>query len=320
MMRKPFRNLTKTRQFAEGVTIFDVVRASMRRPKDLRPPNTLPSVKTDLKSFYSESPAVIWFGHSSYLIHADGLNFLIDPVFSGNASPFSFMIKAFGGSDVYKTTDMPPIDCLILTHNHYDHLDRKALKTLAVSIERMIIPVGVSLDLKGITFDRKKLTEVNWWDTVHLENEITLTSTPARHFSGRGLIRNRSLWTSYVLKLREHSIFIGGDSGYESHFREIGKRFGPFDLALLECGQYNKMWPYIHSTPEEAVTEAIELGARVAMPVHWGKFALSNHSWNEPVKRFVAEAKKQAIQYTTPKIGEPVVLGKRHPKTEWWNT
>jgi L-ascorbate metabolism protein UlaG (beta-lactamase superfamily) len=316
--KTPFKNLSRTKQFAEGYNMFDVIKASMRKPKEFAPTEDIASVKTDLKNYYSKEPSIIWFGHSSYMIHADGKNILVDPVLSGHASPLSFFIKAFNGSDIYKTSDMPHIDYLILTHNHYDHLDYKALKLLAPTIRKFILPSGVSNDIKRINIKPELITELKWWDTIKLENDISITSTPARHFSGRGLKRNYSLWSSYVLSINDDKIFIGGDSGYDSHFKEIGNMFGPFDIAILECGQYDKMWPEIHGTPEETIIEGRELKAKVIMPVHWGKFGLANHEWHEPINRFIQEAEKQKISYTTPMIGEPVILGKSYPKSKWW--
>lgn len=315
---RQFKNLSETPPFAEGYNYFDLFRIFMNRPKDLQPHDPVPSIKTDLKKFHSKEPAIVWFGHSSYLIHHDGLNFLIDPVLSGHASPFSFMAKAFPGSDVFKAHDMPEIHFLILTHNHYDHLDYKALKKLAPAAGQIVLPLRVTDDLKGISFSQKDVKELGWWDSAQLADGISITSTPARHFSGRGLRRNRSLWTSYVLQLPGYRIFIGGDSGYDAHFREIGTKFGPFDIAILECGQYNDMWPYIHSTPEEAVIAAKALDAQAVLPVHWGKFALSNHGWKEPIQRFVEAADKENMEYATPRIGEPVVIGTPYPKHQWW--
>ncbi|MDF3076686.1 MAG: outer membrane protein RomA [Sphingobacteriaceae bacterium] len=315
---KLFNNLSPTPQFGEGYGMFDAIKTIFNRPKTLKPGAEIPSVKTDLKSYYSKSPSVIWFGHSSYLIHADGINILVDPVLSGHAAPFSFQFKAFNGADVYKVADMPNIDCLILTHNHYDHLDRGALKLLTEKTKAFVMPSQVSKSLKGLNIPKEKITELNWWESAELSPEIKITATPARHFSGRGLKRNGSLWSSYVLEIKGYKLFLGGDSGYDTHFKEIGDKFGPFDLALLECGQYNVLWPYIHSMPEELITEAQELKAKVVMPVHWGKFALSNHPWNEPAERFVTAAEEAGIAYTTPRIGEPVVLDENYPTERWW--
>jgi L-ascorbate metabolism protein UlaG (beta-lactamase superfamily) len=315
-----FENLSPTPQFAKGVTFFTVLRSFFftKRVKE-KPSAMLPSKRTDLKTYYSKDPSVIWFGHSSYLIHIDGINILVDPVFSGHASPFRFSIKAFEGSDIYKWSDMPPVDWIVLTHNHYDHLDIRALKELNKNTGAFVLPVNVTHDLRSLKLQSSRVTEIEWWESVQLNPGLRITATPARHFSGRGLVRNRSLWNSYVLESGANKIFIGGDSGYDTHFAEIGRKFGPFDLALLECGQYNEMWPYIHSTPEELIAEREDLGAKVIMPVHWGKFSLAMHPWDEPIRRFVTAAETNNVQYTVPMIGEPVIIGQHYPKADWWN-
>ncbi len=283
------------------------------------PPSAVPARKTDLKNYYSEKPTVIWFGHSSYLIHCQGTNILVDPVFSGHASPFRFYIRAFEGSDLYKTPDMPDIDAMIITHNHYDHLDKATIGSLSGRTGRFIMPLGVSRDLKRMNIASDRIRELDWWEGEELQAGFRITATPARHFSGRGLRRNGSLWASFVLELNGYRIFVGSDSGYDQHFKAIGDEFGPFDLAILECGQYNAAWPFIHSMPEELIREGADLGAKLIMPVHWGKFALAFHRWDEPVSRFVSAARKAGAAYTTPMIGEPVIIGEHHPQEEWWN-
>jgi L-ascorbate metabolism protein UlaG (beta-lactamase superfamily) len=313
-----FENLSFTPQLAEGSNFFSALKAFFNKPKTTVPGSELPAVKTDLETYYSKKPSLTWFGHSSYLVHCDGINILVDPVLSGYASPFSCYIKAFNGIDIYKPADMPPVDWLVLTHNHYDHLDIQALKQLAGKTKAYILPSGVSENLKSLDIQPGRLTELGWWQGTELAPGITITATPARHFSGRGIKRNGTLWTSYVLAINGYKIFIGGDSGYDIHFKEIGNRFGPFDLAVLECGQYNALWPYIHSLPEELVPEAVDLKAKVVMPVHWGKFALAMHDWKEPVTRFVHAAEKAGLAYTTPLIGEPVIIDEYYPGSKWW--
>jgi L-ascorbate metabolism protein UlaG (beta-lactamase superfamily) len=315
---KVFSNLSPTPQFAKGVNMLHVMRAMLTKPASVNPKDLIPSVKTDLKNYFSAEPVIFWFGHSSFLIHADGFNILVDPVLSGHASPFRFQLRAFKGADEYKSFHMPDPDLMLLTHNHYDHFDFKTQRTLAPRTKKYIMPLRVSDHLKSFHIAKEKITELNWWESADVNEVIKITATPARHFSGRGLLRNRSLWCSYVLEIKGRKIFIGGDSGYDTHFADIGKKYGPFDLALLECGQYNAMWPYIHSMPEELMKEGEELRARVTMPVHWGKFALSTHPWKEPVERFVAAAEKHGTKYIIPRVGEPVLIGAEHPVTKWW--
>jgi L-ascorbate metabolism protein UlaG (beta-lactamase superfamily) len=313
-----FKNLSYTPQLTEGHSMLGVMKDFFTRGRSVLPASDLPSVKTDLKNYFSDTPSIFWFGHSSYLIHCKGINILVDPVFSGYASPFSWYLKAFKGSDVYKSADIPPIDILIITHNHYDHLDIGTIKALAPSTKIFIAPLGVKNDLRKTGALNKRFIQMDWWQHQDVLPNIQLVCTPARHFSGRGLKRNGSLWASYVLVMDGYRIFIGGDSGYDTHFADIGKQYGPFDIALLECGQYNEAWKYIHSMPEELITEGKDLQAKVLMPVHWAKFSLALHSWDEPVVRFTAAAKASGMQYTVPKIGEAVVLDSYYPKEEWW--
>jgi L-ascorbate metabolism protein UlaG (beta-lactamase superfamily) len=315
--KKIFENLSPTPQLAKGVTMLTILKAQFSKPESVKPAVILPSVKTDLKSLHSSKPSLVWFGHSSYLIRHTGVNILVDPVLSGNAGPAG-LLKPFKGSNAYKAADMPETDLVIITHNHYDHLDLKTLKQLASKTKAFVVPLEVGRHLRKLDIPEDRITELDWWGSMQLREDIRITATPARHFSGRGFRKNRTLWASFVLEMKDCRIFIGGDSGYDMHFKEIGDKYGPFDIAVLECGQYNSMWPYIHSTPEEVVREGKDLNAKVIMPVHWGKFALALHDWDEPVRRFVTEAEKQGAAYTTPMIGEPVILNERYPTSQWW--
>lgn len=278
----------------------------------------MPTVHTDLRALYSEKPVVIWFGHSSYLIHVKGFNILVDPVFSGSASPMSFMVKAFPGADAYAPADMPEIDLMIITHNHYDHLDKKTLAELKSRTKQIYTGLGVGRDLRHCLATGNNITEMDWWETREIAKEIVLTATPARHFSGRGFKRGGSLWSSFVLEIFGYKIFIGGDSGYDTHFKAIGDKFGPFDLVILECGQYNDYWPFIHMKPEETVQAAIDLQAKALLPVHWGKFVLAMHAWNDSPERATAAGVQRGLLVTTPRIGEPVTVGAHYPQEHWW--
>jgi len=314
-----FQNLSETPQLAEGYSMLGVMKDFLfSRSSATVPPVRLPYINTDLKSYYSKAPSIVWFGHSSYLIHVDGVNILVDPVFSGYASPVRFYIKAFAGADNYKPGDMPDIDALIITHNHYDHLDIGCVRALASKTRSIYTPAGVSRSIRGAGLQQSMLTELDWWEQTNINEQVQLIATPARHFSGRGLKRNQSLWASFVLLVGNYRIFMGSDSGYDEHFKEIGNEYGPFDMALLECGQYNNAWPYIHSMPEELITEGADLKAKVIMPVHWGKFALALHEWDEPIRRFVKAADEANVAYTTPMIGQPVVLDEQYPIEKWW--
>jgi len=288
------------------------------KPATTKPPKVIPSVKTDLKNLSAEDPTIVWFGHSSYLIKSKGFNILVDPVMQGEASPISLFAKPFAGSDVYSLNDMPTIDLVLLTHDHYDHLHYESVKKLASTAKYFVTSLGVGAHLEAWGVSPKKITELDWWETATISNAIELTATPARHFSGRSFVRGKTLWSAFVLKLHGHQLFLGGDSGYENHFKEIGKRFGSFDIALLECGQYGENWPYIHTSPEETVMAAKDLNAKILMPVHWAKFELSLHPWDEPINRATKFAMANNQPFTTPMIGEPVILNSSYPNKRWW--
>jgi L-ascorbate metabolism protein UlaG (beta-lactamase superfamily) len=282
------------------------------------PPKDIPSIQTDLKKLNDDKPTIVWFGHSSYLIKYKGFNVLVDPVFSGHASPVSFMIRSFQGANTYQASDMPEIDMLIITHDHYDHLDYKSILALKHKIKHIYTPLGVGDHLEHWGIPAEKITEFDWWQSKIVNDTVKLTATPSRHFSGRSIKRSETLWAAFVLELADKKIFIGGDSGYDETFKEIGKKFESFDLAILECGQYHVNWPNIHMFPEQTAQAAKDLNAKALLPVHWAKFALSLHAWNDPITRVLAAAKELNIPVTTPIIGEPIILPASLPNSPWW--
>lgn len=313
-----FQNLSPTPMKAEGISYWKMTREFFKKNPGTKPPGELPFVKTNLEKLYSSQPVIVWFGHSSYFIYIENKKFLIDPVFSGNAAPFSFMVKAFPGSNECTVNDMPAIDCLILTHDHYDHLDFKTIRELKNKINKIYCSLGVGSHLKYWGIDQNKIIEMDWWDSQQLDENIKLTAAPARHFSGRGIKRGQTLWSSFILKTAKYNLYLGGDSGYDNHFKEIGIKYGPFDIAILEAGQYNNMWPLIHMMPEETVQAAVDLKAKALLPVHWGKFRLGMHPWNEPIKRVLEKAKTSGLQVQTPRIGEPFTFNTDFSESNWW--
>lgn len=313
-----FRNLNHTPQMT-GDAGFSKMMKEFFFSKDKKPVGAIPSKKTDLINLTSDDDVLIWFGHSSYFIQIDGKKILVDPVFSGTASPFSFMLKAFEGSEQYSADDIPEIDYLIITHDHWDHLDYKTIKELKPKIKKIITGLGTGAHLEHWVFDTNSIIEMDWFEKTDFENGFVFHTTPARHFSGRGFKHKKSLWVSFVLQTPTIKIFIGGDGGYDNHFSEIGKKFGPFDLAILENGQYNKSWKYIHTMPEQVLQAAKDLNAKRFLPVHSGKFALANHTWDEPLKRIVDLNKTDNLSLITPKIGERVNLKDTTQKfSNWW--
>ena len=315
-----FQNRSFTPVMAEGVTMWDMIGLLFRRQADAVPESPLPSVRTDLKDDFGGKPSIVWFGHSSYLIKTDGRNILVDPVFSGRAAPVSFFGNSFKGSDAYTVADMPEIDILLLTHDHYDHLDYETITLLRPKVKRIVASLGVGAHLEYWGYPAGMITELDWHEHVAIDPALVIHAAPARHFSGRRFKRAQTLWSSFILQSASAKIYIGGDSGYDGHFAEIGERFGPFDFALLECGQYFDYWKQIHAMPEEVAQIAVELKARAFMPVHWGKFNLAPHPWKDPVQRITKKAKEMNLVIATPQIGEKIVIGEAYPVTPWWES
>ena len=315
-----FKNLSETPTLTSDKNMFQVMMEFMFRKKvRIKPGESLPVVKTDIKSLNPEEDVLIWFGHSSYFIRMNGKTFLIDPVFSDYASPFSFANKAFEGTNQFSADDLPAIDYLIITHDHWDHLDYQTILKLKPKSKQVICSLGVGQNFEYWGFDSSIITDLDWFEGIELDNGWQLTATPARHFSGRGFKRNQTLWSSFVLQTPGYKLFLGGDGGYDSHFSEIGKKFGPFDLAILEQGQYDQNWNLIHLMPDLVSKVAEELQTKQILPVHNSKFALANHPWDEPLDKIVVNEINSKIPVLTPKIGEPVFL-KDSTQTfdKWW--
>ncbi|WP_051286360.1 MBL fold metallo-hydrolase [Salinimicrobium terrae] len=313
-----FENVENTSVNPDDVSMFRILKKMIFRPSSVEPSEELPNIKSDLSGLDSDEISVVWFGHSSYFIQLKDFRILVDPVFSGNASPFRFFGKAFKGADHFNAEDIPPVDLLILTHDHYDHLDYPSIKKLHEKAATVVTSLGVGAHLETWGVKNDKINELDWWEEHRVNSEVKVTATPSRHFSGRGIKRAQTLWSSFVLEAGETKIFIGGDSGYDGTFRKIGSKFGPFDLAFLECGQFGKYWPQIHMFPEQTAQAAIDLEAKKVIPVHWGKFGLSYHPWNEPIQRFITAADAAGLNYMIPKIGEAVDLNSEYQQEPWW--
>jgi L-ascorbate metabolism protein UlaG (beta-lactamase superfamily) len=315
-----FHNQHPTPNFTNGATFFSVVREFFFRSHPRTSPDiVVPTRKNDLLQSPDSGIRFTWFGHSSYLIQSASLNILVDPVFSGRTSPVSYAgTRAFPGTDVYLITDMPRIDVLLITHDHYDHLDYQTILKLKDRVGVVVTSLGVGAHLEYWGLSADKITELDWWEKTQVAGQARLTAAPARHFSGRGFKRNQTLWSSFILELEGRKLYLGGDSGYDTHFKEIGQRFGPFDIAVLENGQYNASWANIHMMPEETVQAALDLQAKMLLPVHWGKFALATHPWDEPISRLWSCAEQQGVHVVTPIIGETIKIDSTAPAREWW--
>jgi len=315
-----FQNFSVTPELAEGYNIAGLTYAHFFKKAPRRyPKGTIPSVKTDLLNLPKDANVLVWFGHSSYFIQINGKRILVDPVFSGNASPIRGTNKSFKGTDIYSVSDLPIIDYLFITHDHYDHVDYPTLVALRNKIAKVICGLGVGAHLESWGYDGNCIEEKDWYEKVDLDNGFVVYTEPARHFSGRGFSRNNSLWLSYVLQTPSMKIYLGGDSGYDTHFADIGKKHGPIDLAILDNGQYNPAWPYIHMHPDEVLKAAQDLKANRLFPVHSSKFVMANHPWDEPLIKISELNKGFNIPLVTPIIGEIVDLDNINQSfAEWW--
>lgn len=303
-----FRNLHPTVLMTSDKGRFRTMWEFLFSSKEgLYPDHPVPAVKTDLKRLSADKDLMVWFGHSSYFLQLDGKRILVDPVFC-MASPVSFINKPFPGTDIYKPDDMPDIDYLIITHDHWDHLDYQTVKQLKDRIGRVICPLGVGEHFEYWGFDGRQLVELDWQESASLDASIQIHCLPARHFSGRGLKSNRTLWASFLIETSAQKVYIGGDSGYDTHFAEIGRQYPEISLAILENGQYNENWKYIHTMPSYLGTIAKELNAEKVITVHHSKYALSKHRWNEPLENELKIAQSDSLNLIVPVIGEVIRL------------
>lgn len=315
-----FQNVVETSMDLPPGKMLGVMWQFIKGGEGREPKDTLPTADFDRAAWEAvpdSAYAVAWFGHSSLLVKLGGTTFLIDPVFGERASTFSFAgPKRFNYRQHMRVDLLPTVDVVLLSHDHYDHLDRETI--LLLKDKRFIAPLGVGAHLEAWGVAASAITEKDWWEGVQA-GPVLLTLAPARHFSGRGLNNRAStLWGSWVMQAGGRKIFFGADSGYSPTFKEIGDRFGPFDLALLECGAYHELWHGIHMMPEEAVQAAVDIQARVLMPIHWGKFSLAMHPWKEPVERLSAKAQELDMPLLTPRIGAIVANADPRSSETWW--
>lgn len=312
-----FVNLEETTVMNKDASIVSNTRDWLNGSDDSVPTFLILSEKFDKDNFIKSNNGVgvTWFGHSTVLLNINGFVVLIDPMFSKNSSPVHFGVKAFQYINTASIADLPDIEIVLISHDHYDHLDMDSIKKLKGKVKTFVVPLGVGSHLKHWGISEKQIVELDWWQNYSADGNIRLTSTPARHFSGRRMFnRNTTLWCSYVIATDKTKIYFSGDSGYGRHFKDIGEKFGPFDLAIMECGQYNKNWPFIHMNPEETLQAFDDLKGKILFPVHWGKFKLSLHPWREPVERI--SSGKRSRKIFTPVIGSTVYSSSE--TAVWW--
>lgn len=289
------------------------------RKGQLRPPGAIPTIKTDLKALDASQDLVIWLGHSSYFVQLSGQRLLVDPVFSANAAPIPLANRAFDGTGIYGADDMPEVDVLLITHDHYDHLDYPSIRALRPKVRRVVAGLGVGAHFEAWGYDPRSLYEADWYETIQQTLDLQIHVTPARHFSGRTFIRDESLWVGFALTSPQRRIFFSGDSGYAPHFAEIGRRHGPFDWVTLDTGQYDPRWTDVHMTPEQAAQAAEDLRAEAFTPGHVGRFSIAAHDWDDPFRRITAASRGSRYTLWTPEIGRLIYLdGRAQAFAAWW--
>ena len=314
-----FQNLTQTGVDLSFQELPSMLHDQFSERKLRHPKAPLPIAPFDADTWATDATKFAWYGHSVVLLKINGLNVLIDPMLGPNASPIApFKTKRFSEGSLEAIDAMPELDLVLLTHDHYDHLDYDSIMRLKGKTKHFYTALGVGRHLENWGIPASNITEFDWWDEAELGG-IQIVFTPSRHFSGRGL-RDRalSLWGGWVFITEQERIYFTGDGGYGDHFAAVAEKFGPFDFGFVECGQYSKYWSEIHMMPEESAQAAADGQIKVAVPVHWGGFSLSLHPWQEPVERFMAGAEKQAYDTCTPTIGSIVVPSVSYASEAWW--
>jgi L-ascorbate metabolism protein UlaG (beta-lactamase superfamily) len=317
-----FHNSDTTKYGLEG-SPWESMKRWLFGPEVRHPPAPVPTVALTRASFATPPASGLratWLGHSTVLVEIDGMRVLFDPVWAKRASPSSLVgPKRF--FDVPLPIDqVPELDAVIASHDHYDHLDRGVVKALAKAqpTTRFIVPLGVGAHLEKWGVEPARITELDWWESITL-GALRLTATPARHFSGRGLTdKNHTLWASWSVKGPTHRVFHSGDTGPFAGFVDIGAQQGPFDLTLLKIGAYGEGWPDIHVTPEQAVDANGHLRGKALLPIHWGTFNLAFHSWDEPADRVVAAALANGTKLFVPRPGESIEPASAAVTDPWW--
>jgi L-ascorbate metabolism protein UlaG (beta-lactamase superfamily) len=298
------------------VTTWDFIFAKNNRTPD----EELPVKPVDLSHFNGKAMDQLnatWLGHSSLMINMDGYKVLTDPVFEKRVSILG--PTRFNGDVPLDIQKIPPIDIVIISHDHYDHLNKYSVKRIAEKTNKFIVPLKVGDRLVDWGVARDKIVELDWWQEYAFDRNLMIAATPAQHFSGRGITdRNKTLWASWVVKTPHHKIFFSGDSGYFGGFKQIGETYGPFDMTFIECGAYGEGWPKVHMFPEQTAQAHLDLKGNVLHPIHWGTFNLALHPWYEPMERLTAAANLNQIEIATPVVGETTVYDMKIPTARWW--
>ena len=302
-----------------GKTLGIFWRMIFQKPASTRPAGVIP-VKPLTREQLDEAAdfSVYRLGHSTLLLKLKGKYWLTDPVYAERASPFQWAGPKRFHAPPISLDELPPLEAVILSHNHYDHLDQKTVLQLAAKTQQFLAPLGVGDLLVKWGVPASKVQQLDWWQGTQLAG-IRFIATPSQHFSGRGLFdHNQTLWASWVMIIDDVRIFFSGDSGYFDGFKEIGRRYGPFDMAFLETGAYDKRWEYVHMLPEQTTQAFRDLNAKWLFPIHNGTFDLAMHPWADPFEQITRLAGEQGIALTTPVMGEHLELLAPHTGSTWW--
>ena len=316
-----FQNLKDAQVVMPFSKIPGIIYKQLSSNKNKAPDHPLPIIPFNKTAFLapSERAKIIWYGHSVLLLRIQGKTILIDPMFGPDTTPIApIPSKRFSENTLSLIDEFPPVDLVLLTHDHYDHLDYASIQKLKPKTKKYFVALGVKRHLVSWGVSPDQITEFDWWNRQQLDS-IDITFTPTQHFSGRGLTdRQKTLWGGWALKTASENIWFSGDGGYNEHFKTVGDRLGPFDFAFMECGQYNDDWRPVHLFPDESVQAAIDANVKKAMPVHWAGFSLSyQHTWSEPAEDFIIAADAQKLPYVLPALGQQFGTA-FNGKDKWW--
>lgn len=314
-----FRNLVPTAKLMPG-SFWAMVKHQLFGREERVPKMTIPVAFRSAKDYAQAPPSglrVTWMGHATALVEIDGRRIMTDPMFSERCSPSTWVgPKRFHPAPI-PLSELPAIDTVLISHDHYDHLDMTTVKALAARGTHFAVPLGIGAHLEAWGIAAEKIHELDWNQSAQLGG-LSIMATPARHYSGRNPLRSdQTLWASWVVKGPTHRLFFSGDSGYFDGFKALAQH-GPFDVTLIKVGACDVLWPEIHMSPEEAVKTHVDVGGRVLLPIHWGTFNLAFHDWNEPAERVWTAAKEAQATVVVPRPGEWVEPANPQPVERWW--